>query len=345
MWKTWAHVSTEEVEALKANAVYKTGILKDGLDIPNAFALSMFDHNKCQSTDVRIHTKQELKTTHGRDPKFSSALWNVQRPYMKCSCRGEIRGGCKGDIIWFDQAVWYIINHLDSFFNDEFATLQQKFKAFLVWLTEAGRMAIRHQITFNHSRDLMIEAAVQYAHDPNARLLPEYPEKAAGIRYIEFLMKPAHFSAAHSAMSSATKKARTVNLNVSPDAGALAQTGTHGHGRGGTRGGRGGYNRNYHSGQTPYVRRTGQPNPGPNDAFVFFGSSARRPQNTSRQYQSPDSNQLQRINLMPTQSNVSITPHRSPILGGREESAARSLPRFNGKAMKGRCLDWEAADI
>ena len=77
MWKTWANVSTEEVEVLKTNAVYKTRILKDGVDIPNAFALSMFDHNKCQSTDMRIHTKQELKTTHGRDMKFSSTLWNI----------------------------------------------------------------------------------------------------------------------------------------------------------------------------------------------------------------------------------------------------------------------------
>ena len=74
MWKTWANLSEAEVTGLKNSAIYNTGHLKDPQDIPNAFPLSRFDHNKCSSVEVKVHTKQDLSTCHSRGIKHSSAL-------------------------------------------------------------------------------------------------------------------------------------------------------------------------------------------------------------------------------------------------------------------------------
>lgn len=76
MWKTWTNMQPAEVAALKANAVYGTGILREGQPIPGAFPLVLFDNQKCGSHDVRILTKHSLHMNYGRIEKYSSAVWN-----------------------------------------------------------------------------------------------------------------------------------------------------------------------------------------------------------------------------------------------------------------------------
>lgn len=187
-----------EIAALKANAVHGTCILREGQPIPGAFPLVLYDHQKCSSLDVRILTKQALNTNYGRIEKYSFAVWNYQRPYLRCSCKPDSSKGCKGDVMWFDQAVWFMVNNLHVFFDEEYSTLATKFGAFVVWLSNAARVAVRHQITFHFIRDFMIEAALQFATDPNAKLLAAHPQ-GAGIRQIEQWIKPAGFSVANPA--------------------------------------------------------------------------------------------------------------------------------------------------
>lgn len=78
--------------------------------------------------------------------------------------------------MWFDHTIWYMVNHLSVFFNDEnFMSLPAKFKAFLAWISEAARVAVRHHVTFNYTRELIVEVVVQYSNDFEAKLLAEHP--------------------------------------------------------------------------------------------------------------------------------------------------------------------------
>ena len=44
------------------HAVYNTGHLKEGQEIPGAFLLSMLDRHKFSLLEVKVHTKQDLQT-------------------------------------------------------------------------------------------------------------------------------------------------------------------------------------------------------------------------------------------------------------------------------------------
>lgn len=286
MWKMWANVQSEEMEALKMHAVYNTGHLREGHTIPGAFPLSMFDHHKCGVGKVKVHSKQDLQTGVGRGEKHSSAWWNVQRPYLRCVCPKEATTGCRGDIMWFDHAIFYMINNLGTFFGKEFPTISAKFTAFLTWLTEAAKIGVHHQITFCHARTFMVEAATQYAKEPTSKLLAEYPD-APGLRKIERLIKPPTFSAANPIpLTNTSQNVYGKRTRSSP---SNAGSGDSNHysnaspARSQTRGGRGAYNRKFRTPVSPaqssrQVNR-GSPNaatsaPGPNDAFVY--STSRR---------------------------------------------------------------------
>ena len=116
MWKAWAGFSNQEVESCKRQALNNIGVLRAPMDLMHAFPLTMFDHAKCTTLDVKLHTKQDLPTGHNRKDSHLAEMWNVQRPYMRCLCNPRATSGCKGSIIWFDHAIWTMINKLDVFF-------------------------------------------------------------------------------------------------------------------------------------------------------------------------------------------------------------------------------------
>lgn len=105
MWRTWTNMPAEEMESLKAHSIHCTGRIKEGQPIPGAFPLSMYDHQKCSSSDLRIHTKQAVNSSYGRIDKYSSAVWNCERPYFRCTCKSDSAKRCKGDVMWFDHAI------------------------------------------------------------------------------------------------------------------------------------------------------------------------------------------------------------------------------------------------
>lgn len=343
MWKTWSHLTDGEMETLRNNAIYGTGILKEAQLIPHNFPLALFDHHKCPLPTVRIHTKQHLQTGYGRDTKYTSALWNCQRPYLRCSCKHDSAVGCRGEVMWFDHAVFFMINHLGVFFGDDlFPTLPAKFAAFLVWMTEAARIAVRHQVMFTHTREFMCEAALEFASDPEAKLLSKYPD-GQGIRNIIRLIKPAGYSAANpstpGAQNIAGKRTHRINCNVDPDVPVESRASS---GRRGTptgaRGGRGGYNKRF---------RPNQPttNNNKNEAFVYFGSNGKRSPATPRQEfmtgssPSPNFNRSLTVHSSPSQA---ITPRQSPVSTSASPSASnRPAPRVARAATRGRALDWD----
>ena len=179
-----------------------------------------------------------------------------------------------------------MVNNLTLFFPDDtFPALSAKFGAFLIWINDAARVAVRHQVVFYHLRDLMITAANEYVDTPSAKLLADHPE-SMGVRKIEKLIKPTSFSVANvgTPSPSNSKRAHTVNLNAPPDntqySGNMNRQGSDR--RGTTRGGRDGYNCNFHpdtrSPNDGRVVKSGSSStrscvvttPHPNELFVFM---------------------------------------------------------------------------
>lgn len=245
--------------------------------------------------------------------------------------------------MWFDHAVFFMINHLTIFFQDDlFPTLPSKFAAFLVWMTEAARIAVRHQVIFAHTRDLLCEAAVEFAADPEAQLLAKYPE-GQGIRNVIRLIKPAGYSVANpstpGSQGSSGKRTHRINCNVEPDPMQEHAASGRRSSPSGTRGGRGNYNKRY--------RTTRPTTANANDtAFVFYGNNGKRspatPRNESITLQSPSPgyNRAMTASLSPSQA---IVPRGSPSASSRQQhSATRGAPRFARASLRGRALDWDS---
>ena len=359
MWRTWANLSLAEVEALKSNVIHNTGLLRDPQDIPNSFPLSLYDHHKCNLQELKVHTKQDLQTGHGRSDKFTSALWNVQRPYLRCLCAKDASTGCRGDIMWFDHATWYMVNNLGTFFPDsDFPTLASKFVAFITWLSEAARVAVRFQVAFSYSRELMTEAALGFMADPNAKLLAQYPD-GMGVRKIERLFKPANFSVTNPATPNAnvgSKRPRgTINCNASPDTSATVTLQRDSRGRGGhrgARGGRGGYNRRFRptgrDQQQPraamHTSKTRDGNASnANEAFVFLSASNRTSPAFKQLTPGPSPEHASSYTQGPSPS-YSTSKTRSPTSPQTDNVVSRTAPRFQRASMKGKSLNWDDID-
>lgn len=194
MWRLWTDLHEDDIKNCETKAISCEGLLREPAELLNAFPLVLFDRNKCSTTPVKVHVKNDVMTTSPRHPKYCSQLWNSQRPYLRCSCQVNAKSGCTGTMLWFDHAIWFMINHLDKFYDDtSYPTLASKYGAFLIWIKGTCRTAVRAQITFKEIRRLMAIAALEFAVDPSAKLLAKYYE-APGARKIERLFKPASFS-------------------------------------------------------------------------------------------------------------------------------------------------------
>ncbi|KAL3689803.1 hypothetical protein R1sor_016112 [Riccia sorocarpa] len=96
-----------------------------------------------------------------------------------------------------------------------------RYMAFLMFLGGEARSAILAQYAFMHTRQMMIQTAMEVFADPTNRTLPEHGD-ANGVRTIERLIKPACFS--DSIISSQiqgggrrrTRHSNHINLNSAP---------------------------------------------------------------------------------------------------------------------------------
>jgi hypothetical protein len=67
-----------------------------------------------------------------------------------------------------------MLNNLDRFFDLRYPSLATKFGAFITWISAAGLLAVKSQVTFIAFRKLMEVAAVELAAHPNDKLLAKY---------------------------------------------------------------------------------------------------------------------------------------------------------------------------
>jgi hypothetical protein len=218
VWKLWANLSDADVRICEEKALHSTSAMVEGHAIINAFPLALYEHHKCTTTSIKVHTKQDVLTCPPRHPQHTSKMWNCKRPYLRCTCSQNAKVGCKGNMIWFNQSVWFILNNLDRFFDSRYPSLAAKYGAFLTWISAACSIAVRAQITFIAYRRLMETAAVELAANPIDKLLAKYGD-APGARQIERLFKPASFSLETMPSPNPTtySKRRRLNMNVSPE--------------------------------------------------------------------------------------------------------------------------------
>ena len=240
MWKTWAGLSDAEIEQCKQQALNNIGVLRAPVDLLPAFSLNMFEHSKCTTNEVKLHTKQDLPTGYNRKDSHLAELWNVQRPYMRCLCNPRAVSGCKGSIVWFDHAIWTMINKLEMFFPNQ-PTNNTRFAAFMLWLSSAAKIAVKAALVFHTTREHMVTAATQLAENSTQKILPELKDAPLAVK-IERLLKGPKFSLMHPGSPSpapSPNKRQRLNLNASPAQGGNGGRGRSPGGRGYTpRGGR-----------------------------------------------------------------------------------------------------------
>lgn len=226
MWKAWAGLTDNDIENFRKQALNNVGVLRAPLDLLPAFSLNMFEHSKCTTTEVKLHTKQDLPTGYNRKDSHLSELWNVQRPYMRCLCSPKANNGCKGSIIWFDHAIWLMVNKLDMFFSNQ-PTNTTRLAAFMLWLSGAARIAVKAAVVFQLGREQMVRAAMQLADNPHQKLLADLNDAPIAGK-IERLMKGPKFSLSHPASPSQAPspyKKQRFNLNASPTFGSSPNSG------------------------------------------------------------------------------------------------------------------------
>lgn len=138
---------------------------------------------------VHVCTRQDLPLGLQRDKKHRQNWWNVNRPFIRCGCPlNGPKDACTGKMIRFDHVVWCMIHNLDIFFPAK-GHLCSKYAALVGWLETAAREAVKASVTFAYIRNMMIEGALEYATNPNGKLLSKYGE-GAGIRKIERMIRP-----------------------------------------------------------------------------------------------------------------------------------------------------------
>ena len=190
MWKCWASLSDQEIAICISNAVNNEQPLKNGCKLTAAFPISAYDPKKCPITEgVHVHTRQDLPLGLQRDKKHRQNWWNVSRPFIRCGCPlNGPKEACTGKMIWFDHAVWCMVHNLDIFFPAK-GHLCSKYVALVGWLETAARDAVKASVTFAHIRNWMVEGALEFATNPNGKLLSKHGD-GPGIRKIERMIRP-----------------------------------------------------------------------------------------------------------------------------------------------------------
>lgn len=141
-------------------------------------------------------------------------------------CSPKANNGCKGSIIWFDHAIWMMVNKLEMFFPNQ-PTNITRLAAFMLWLSGAARIAVTSAVVFQIGREHMIRTTVQLAENPNQKLLADLNGAPITCK-IERLMKGPKFSLSHPASPSQVPspyKKQRINLNASPTFGDSPNSG------------------------------------------------------------------------------------------------------------------------
>lgn len=82
------------------------------------FTMSNYETQRCSSNHGCLLRAKGVISCTGRDSNYTTQIWNIHRPFVKCGCKHVGLGDfCKhGSILWFDHALWLMIHRVNEFF-------------------------------------------------------------------------------------------------------------------------------------------------------------------------------------------------------------------------------------
>jgi hypothetical protein len=110
-----------------------------------------------------------------------------------------------------------MVNNLEKFFpNDQFPTLFGKYIGFFTWMHGAGKLGARSQLCFMHTRNWMLEGALEMGVNPKAKLFSKYSEMPSFCK-VERLLKPPNYSMANPACPTNGPPSKRSKINLNAD--------------------------------------------------------------------------------------------------------------------------------
>ena len=107
---------------------------------------------------------------------------------MKCACKFlDTRAPCESSIIWFDHAVWYILNHLENLFPSK--PVEFHLPLICSWLGGQAKNMVLAQIAFVHFRNFMLGTLKELRGDEPGTILTTYGN-FKGIKTISAILNP-----------------------------------------------------------------------------------------------------------------------------------------------------------
>ncbi|CAM6094012.1 unnamed protein product [Calypogeia fissa] len=193
MWQHWVNANVDKLAECHDRAirgVFETPLFPATAVTMLAWPMNIFKSPKYKCVELAlIKVRQDYVTDSTQPGNHKHNFWNWHRPYIRCQCTHK--SGCKGELLWFDHGIWYILSHLGEFFTA--STPQGKLVQFMAFLTHI-KGVIKDQITFMYFREFMRDACLELHNNPGiAVLLPQFGP-AHGIRMIEKLVRPRTFS-------------------------------------------------------------------------------------------------------------------------------------------------------
>ncbi|CAM6124076.1 unnamed protein product [Calypogeia fissa] len=211
MWQAWGSISDAEVLQCRDRALQSITLSDIAPTFVTQWPMTVFGQPKYKcKLAAGAKVKGKLDTKNSRLGDHKSKLWNWQRPYFRCPC--YYKSACRGQLVWLDHAVWFMLNHLECFFTA--SSIQGRLVMLIKFLSGDARRMVLDHIAFLYIREFLIEATIELVQHPDERFLVQYGN-SSGIRMVEALIKPGMFSEKMDGLKDGPAKKR-INLNSQP---------------------------------------------------------------------------------------------------------------------------------
>ena len=188
-WIFLANLPITSLEECRNNAIKGHQCLDKGELLKSPFSMSFLDPSKCSSpVGIYGRTKGTMTFTKAGADYYSESIWNVYRPYLKCACRFlDPKASCDSSIIWFDHAVWFVLNHLEDLFPEKDVVFH--LSLLCSWLGGQARNLVLAQISFIFFRNYMLEALTEMQSGVPGTIIANYSHYK-GVKLINSLFNP-----------------------------------------------------------------------------------------------------------------------------------------------------------
>lgn len=185
MWIYWVSLIDADIEQCRLRAIASMVVSKQHI-LSFTQAMKTFKGKYTCSDQGHIQLKIDMVTNKTHGYRHKNILWNWHRPFFHYDYNNSNEDGCCGEIIWFNHAFWFIVNHLENFFKTYM--LQSQFMSFIVFLSSTARSVVLDMVSFLFTRQFMKDACLELTNNPTTIVLAEHGNDR-GIRMIEALVK------------------------------------------------------------------------------------------------------------------------------------------------------------